>query len=56
MPGRFELADLRPNQIADQWTLLDFRNFSKIKRDDFISKKLSEDWESMVKRSSIVCH
>eukprot|EP01127_Copromyxa_protea_P020437 TRINITY_DN6844_c0_g1_i2.p1 TRINITY_DN6844_c0_g1~~TRINITY_DN6844_c0_g1_i2.p1 ORF type:complete len:564 (+),score=83.30 TRINITY_DN6844_c0_g1_i2:244-1935(+) len=53
VPGRFDLSDLKPNQIADQWTLLDFKNFSQIQRSDFLSSTPSEHWNLMIKRSSV---
>lgn len=37
-PGKFGFLDLKPEQIAAQWTLLDLRNFMAISRKDFLQR------------------
>jgi len=47
--GKFGLLDLKIEQIADNWTLLDMRNFMQIKPEDFLCP--SEAWNTMLQRS-----
>jgi len=49
--GRFGFLDLKIEQVADQWTLLDMRNFMQIKTEDFLVP--SEPWNQMLLRANL---
>jgi len=44
-----DILHIKPSRIAEQWTLIDLRNFMSIKKGEFL--KLGTHWERMIKRS-----
>eukprot|EP01127_Copromyxa_protea_P000927 TRINITY_DN1083_c0_g1_i1.p1 TRINITY_DN1083_c0_g1~~TRINITY_DN1083_c0_g1_i1.p1 ORF type:complete len:922 (-),score=109.22 TRINITY_DN1083_c0_g1_i1:86-2851(-) len=50
--GKFGLFDMKPEQVADQWTLLDMRDFLKIKPIEFLYP--GEHWNAMLQRSTML--
>eukprot|EP01125_Pyxidicula_operculata_P008816 TRINITY_DN2925_c0_g2_i3.p1 TRINITY_DN2925_c0_g2~~TRINITY_DN2925_c0_g2_i3.p1 ORF type:complete len:515 (+),score=103.27 TRINITY_DN2925_c0_g2_i3:256-1800(+) len=54
-PGKFGLLDLKPQQIADQWTILDMKNFLSIKREEFMKvEKDCVNWDRMMRRAAML--
>jgi hypothetical protein len=54
-PGKFGFLDIKTRQIAEQWTLLDMRNFMSITRSEYVQiGKSSPNWEKMLRRGALI--
>jgi hypothetical protein len=54
-PGKFGFLDLKNRQIAEQWTILDMRNFVAISRNEYTQlDKNTPNWDKMLKRGALL--
>jgi len=55
-PGKFGFLDLKTRQIAEQWTLIDMRNFVAISRAEYIQmdKNNTPNWDKMLRRGALL--
>uniref|UniRef100_A0A6B2L1S2 Ras-GEF domain-containing protein n=1 Tax=Arcella intermedia TaxID=1963864 RepID=A0A6B2L1S2_9EUKA len=52
-PGTFGFLDLKAIQVADQWTILDIKNFLQIDRDEYLRIQSDSNWDRMLKRAAV---